>query len=72
VIPHGRKQPLRKGEIVEVQGMAPEHACSAEMLVRIRWHGPTMAVPPSQLIAIDFDQAAAEPIADWHYWAAQG
>jgi hypothetical protein len=31
-----------------------------------------MAVPPSQLIAIDFDQAAAEPIADWHYWAAQG
>jgi hypothetical protein len=28
--------PLRKGEIVEVQGMAPEHACSAEMLVRIR------------------------------------
>ena len=37
--------PLRKGEPVEVQRMAPEDACSADMLVLIRWHGRTMAVP---------------------------
>ena len=37
--------PLRKGEIVEVQRMAPEDACAAEMLVLIRWHDRTMAVP---------------------------
>jgi hypothetical protein len=28
--------PLRKGEIVEVQRMAPEDACSADLLVLIR------------------------------------
>ena len=64
--------PLRKGETVEVQRMAPEDACSAHMLVLIRWHGRTMAVPLSQLVAIDPDQAAAEAIGDWHYWVAQG
>jgi hypothetical protein len=64
--------PLRKGEIVEVQRMAPEDACSAGMLVLIRWHGRNMAVPLSQLVAIDPDQSAAEAIGDWHYWVAQG
>jgi len=61
-----------KGETVEVQRMAPEEACSADMLVLIRWHGRTMAVPLSQLVAIDPDQSAAEAIGDWHYWVAQG
>src|SRR4029077_12556063 len=64
--------PLRKGEIVEVQGMAPEDACSAEMLVLIRWHDRTMAVPLSQLVAIKPDQSTVEAIGDWHYWVAQG
>jgi hypothetical protein len=41
--------PLRKGETVEVQRMAPEDVCSADMLVLIRWQGRTMAVPLSQL-----------------------
>jgi hypothetical protein len=64
--------PLRKGETVEVQRMAPEDACSAEMLVLIRWHDRTMAVPVSQLVAIKPDQSTAEAIGDWHYWVAQG
>ena len=64
--------PLRKGEIVEVQRMAPEDACSADMQVLIRWHGRTMAVPLSQLIAINPDQSTAEAIGDWYYWVAQG
>jgi hypothetical protein len=64
--------PLRKGETVEVQRMAPEDAYSADMLVLIRWHGRTLAVPLSQLVAIDPDQSAAEAIGDWHYWVAQG
>ncbi len=34
--------PLRKGQTVEVQRMAPEDACSGDMLVLIRWHGRTM------------------------------
>src|SRR5215472_17018466 len=44
--------PLRKGETVEVQGMAPEDACSGEMLVLIRWQGRTMAVPLVQLTGV--------------------
>jgi hypothetical protein len=59
--------PLRKGETAEVQGMAPEDACSFEMLVLIRWHDRTMAVPLSQLVAVDPDQSSAEAIGDWHY-----
>jgi len=64
--------PLRKGETAEVLGMAPEDACSADMLVLILWHDRTMAVPLSQLVAVDPDESTAEAIGDWHYWVAQG
>ena len=64
--------PLRKGESVEVLGMAPEDACSADMLVVIHWQGRTMAVPLSQLAAVDPDDSTAEATADWHYWVARG
>ncbi|MGD0498365.1 MAG: calcium-binding protein [Bryobacteraceae bacterium] len=64
--------PLRKGETVEVQRMAPEDACSADMLGLIQWHGRTMGVPLSQLVAIDADDSTVEAIGDWHYWIAQG
>jgi len=64
--------PLRKGETVEVQSLAPEDACSADMLVLIRWQHRTMAVPLSQLLAINPDQSTAEAIGDWHYWVAKG
>ena len=64
--------PLRKGETVEVLRMAPEDACAGDMLVLIRWQGRTMAVPLSQLAAVDPDKTTAEAIADWHYWVAMG
>jgi len=64
--------PLRKGETVEAHGMAPEDACSADMLVLIHWHGRTMAVPLAQLVVINPDQSTAEALGDWHYWVAQG
>ena len=64
--------PLRKGETVEVRGMAPEEACSSDMLVLIRWQGRNMAVPLSQLVAIDAGESTTEAVGDWHYWVAQG
>lgn len=64
--------PLLKGETVEVQGMTPEDACSADMLVLIGWQGRTMAVPLSQLAGVNVDKSTAEAIGDWHYWVAQG
>jgi hypothetical protein len=64
--------PLKKGELVEVRRMAPEDVCSNDVLVRIRWQNRNLAVPLSQLVALDPDEATAEAIADWHYWVAQG
>jgi hypothetical protein len=64
--------PLRKGEIVQVQGMAPEDACSGEMMVLIRWQGRTMGVPLAQLTGVGVDESTAEAIGDWLYWVAQG
>ena len=64
--------PLRKGETVEVLRLAPEDACAGDMLVLIRWHGRSVAVPLSQLVAIDADESTIEAIGDWHYWLAQG
>ncbi len=64
--------PLRKGETVEVVGMAPEDVCEHDMLVQIRWQRRKMAVPLSQLAAIDPDEPTEEAIGDWHYWVAQG
>jgi hypothetical protein len=64
--------PLKKGETVEVRRMAPEDACSSDMLVLIRWQDRKLAVPLSQLAAMDADESTAEAIGDWHYWVAQG
>jgi len=52
--------------------MASEEACEHDMLVQIRWQGRKMAVPLSQLAAIDADESTQEAIGDWHYWVAQG
>ena len=48
---HGRFT-LSKGETVQVLRMAPEDVCSDDMLVLIRWHGRTMAVPLFQLAGV--------------------
>ena len=64
--------PLRKGETIEVVRMAVEDACEHDMLVQIRWRRRKMAVPLSQLAAIDADESTNEAIGDWHYWVAQG
>jgi hypothetical protein len=64
--------PLLKGETVEVRSMAPEDACARDMLVLIRWQGRNMAVPLSQLLAIQGNDATNQATADWHYWVAQG
>jgi len=63
--------PLRKGETVEVRRLAPEDACSSDMLVLITWHGRNVAVPLSQLTPLDADESTSEAVSDWHYWIAQ-
>ena len=52
--------------------MASEDACEHDMLVQIRWQGRKVAVPLSQLTALDPDESTDEAIGDWHCWVAQG
>jgi hypothetical protein len=64
--------PLKKGEIVEVRCLAPEDACTRDMLVMIRWHNRNLAVPLAQLKPVDSDESTEEAVSDWHYWMVQG
>lgn len=64
--------PLRVGEVVEVQGMAAEGDCLAEMFVMIAWSDRSFGVPLMQLEGVDVDAETEEAIADWHYWVGRG
>lgn len=64
--------PLREGEEVQVERMAPEEDCEGEMFVLTQWLGRTLGVPLSQLEPIDVDGETAQAVADWHYWTARG
>ena len=64
--------PLRIGEEVNVLAMAPEEKCESEMLVRVRWHGRSIAIPLSQLKPLGADATTSQAVGDWHYWLARG
>ena len=65
--------PLRKGDEVEVCGMAPEEECSHEMFVCIHRERRSLGVPLSQLKPIARTGAdTRQAVADWHYWVEQG
>lgn len=64
--------PLAKGETVQVENMASEDECMHEMFVEVCWEGRQMAVPLSQLKALEVDDETREAIEDWHYWVSQG
>jgi len=64
---------LRKGDEVEILGMAPEKECQHEMFVMMRWERRGLGVPLSQVKPIRaVDEDTKEAVADWHYWVAQG
>ena len=64
--------PLKKGETVEVLRLAPEEACTGNMLVLIRWRHRKVGIPLSQLTALDENESTDQALADWKYWVAQG
>lgn len=64
--------PLKKGEEVEVLGMAPSDDCMKEMLVIVGFAGRKLGVPLSQLDPVKPDKATREAIEDWRYWGAMG
>ena len=64
--------PLRKGEVVEVLGLADEDDCRSRMLVLIRFGGGKMGVPLAQLDPIGMDAGARQALDDWRYWVGAG
>lgn len=64
--------PLKKGEEVEVLGMAPEDDCIREMFVLVRLAGRKLGVPLAQLEPIGADAATREAVTDWGYWQQMG
>jgi len=65
--------PLKKGDRVEVIGMAPKDECQHEMFVMIRWEKDGLAVPLAQLKpGKDANDATREVVGDWLYWVKQG
>lgn len=65
--------PLRKGDEVEILGMAPEEECRHEMFVETRWDRRNLAIPLSQLQPIAAtDKETRQAVADWHYWVERG
>lgn len=63
--------PLRRGDEVEVVGLAPEEECRHEMFVEMPWERRMLAVPLSQLDGITADVPTQQAIEDWHYWVKQ-
>lgn len=64
--------PLKKGEVVEVLGMAPEDDCMRTMSVIVRFAGRKVGVPLAQLDPVKPDEATREAVEDWRYWVARG
>jgi hypothetical protein len=65
--------PLRKGDEVEIVGMASAEECEHEMFVETPWERRTLAIPLGQIKLIaETDAATKEAVEDWHYWVNQG
>ena len=64
--------PLKKGEEVEVIGMAPADDCIRTMWVLIRFADRTLGVPLDQLEAVTGGETTHEAVADWCYWVSMG
>ncbi len=64
--------PPKKGEKVEVFGMAPADDCMKEMFVIVGFTGRKLGIPLIQLDAVNPDKATRAAVEDWRYWVAIG
>ena len=64
--------PLRKGQEVQVVGLAPAEECDREMFITVTWDHRTLAVPLAQLEAVQVAKATRQAVEDWQYWVKQG
>lgn len=52
--------------------MTSEEGCLHDMFVEVIWKNKRLAVPLSQLEAINLDSESEQAFDDWQYWLAQG
>ena len=71
-IAHRAISPLRKGQDVEVVGLAPTDECGSERFIAVTWEKRTLAVPLAQLAPVQANKATQQAVEDWHYWLEQG
>jgi len=64
--------PLRIGEEVVVDRLAPENECLHEIFVLVTWQDRTLGLPLAQLEVAEADEDTLEAVGDWHYWVEQG
>lgn len=64
--------PLKKGETVEVVGLAPEADCMREIVVLAKWQGRKLGLPLSQLESLKTAAKTKEAVKDWQYWVEVG
>ena len=64
--------PLRKGQEVEIVGLAPAEECGSEMFITVTWEHRPLAVPLAQVEAIRADTGTRQAVEDWRYWVDQG
>ncbi len=57
-----RISPLKRGEIIEVVGVAPEEDCENEMFTEIKWKGAHPRCSLSQLEGIGVDEETREAL----------
>jgi len=62
--------PLRKGEEVEVVGLAKEEDCEREIFVLVQFGGRKIGVPLAQLEVALGAPATSEAVDDWRWWTA--
>ena len=64
--------PLRKGQAVEVVGLAPAEECERQMFITVTWEDRTLALPLAQLQTTQANKATRQAVEDWYYWVDQG
>lgn len=59
---------LKKGEVVEVLGIAPEDEYITDIFVIIEWQGHKLGVPLVQLKPVKSSPKTKQVIEDWRYY----
>jgi hypothetical protein len=65
--------PLRRGDEIEVVGLAPDDECYCAMFVTMPWEDRELAVPLAQLEPSPRTNAKTRQVVeDWLFWVRQG